>query len=112
LQGGAEQSAHKATCSFAMTPSTHLPPSSKRVKELLGSCGGMTHKDLVLQSKLSPRTVRYALKILKEKNLLVEKFNFRDARRTIYLDRAQWSSSHRHTGQQAADSGEMKVMPA
>lgn len=50
-----------------------------------------------MASNLSPRTVRYALKVLKEKDLLVEKFNFRDARRTIYLDKAQWYSSHQNS---------------
>ena len=70
-----------------MSQYTHLPPSSRRVQELLGSSGGMTHKDIVMRTNLSPRTVRYALKILKEKNLLVEKFNFRDARQIIYQNR-------------------------
>ncbi|GEM_PF-238328 len=91
-----------------MTPLPHLPPSSRRVKELLGSYGGMTHKDIVMASNLSPRTVRYALKVLKEKDLLVEKFNFRDARRTIYLDKAQWYSSHPHAAQQ----GGLREYPA
>ena len=89
-------------------PLPHLPPSSRRVKELLGSYGGMTHKDIVLASNLSPRTVRYALKVLKEKDLLVEKFNFRDARRTIYLDKAQWYSSHPHAGTHS-ESGEFSA---
>jgi predicted transcriptional regulator len=44
----------------------------------------MTHKDLVQKTHLAPRTVRYALKKLKEKQLIIEKFNFRDARQIIY----------------------------
>ena len=47
----------------------------------------MTHKDLVKKSKLAPRTVRYALKKLKEHQLIIEKFNFRDARQIIYQNK-------------------------
>jgi len=65
-----------------------LPPSSKTVLEILGRGGAMTHKDLVMQSKLAPRTVRYALKKLKERQLIIEKFNFRDARQIIYQNRS------------------------
>jgi predicted transcriptional regulator len=64
-----------------------LPPSSKTVLEILSNGGAMTHKDLVQKTNLAPRTVRYALKKLKEKQLIIEKFNFRDARQIIYQDR-------------------------
>ena len=64
-----------------------LPPSSKTVLQLLESGGAMTHKDLVKKSKLAPRTVRYALKKLKEHQLIIEKFNFRDARQIIYQNK-------------------------
>jgi DNA-binding transcriptional ArsR family regulator len=47
----------------------------------------MTHKDLVSRTNLAPRTVRYALKKLKERHLIIEKFNFRDARQIIYQNR-------------------------
>ncbi len=47
----------------------------------------MTHKELVSRSNLAPRTVRYALKKLKENHLIIEKFNFKDARQIIYLPR-------------------------
>lgn len=47
----------------------------------------MTHKELVKKSNLAPRTVRYALKKLKENHLIIEKFNFRDARQIIYQNR-------------------------
>jgi len=66
---------------------TTLPPSSKTVLEILDSGGAMTHKDLVEKTRLAPRTVRYALKKLKEKQLIIEKFNFRDARQIIYQNR-------------------------
>jgi len=67
---------------------TQLPPSSKTVLEILDAGGAMTHKDLVQKSHLAPRTVRYALKKLKERQLIIEKFNFRDARQIIYQNRA------------------------
>ncbi|HJX56579.1 MAG TPA: helix-turn-helix domain-containing protein [Methanoregula sp.] len=67
---------------------TTLPPSSKTVLEILDSGGAMTHKDLVEKTRLAPRTVRYALKKLKEKQLIIEKFNFRDARQIIYQNRS------------------------
>lgn len=61
-----------------------LPPSQKNVLEILCAEGAMTHKDLVSKSASSPRTVRYALKKLKEKNLLIEKMNMHDMRQIIY----------------------------
>jgi predicted transcriptional regulator len=65
-------------------PGNNLPPSSKTVLSLLEAGGAMTHKEIVSQSNLAPRTVRYALKKLKENHLIIEKFNFRDARQIIY----------------------------
>jgi DNA-binding transcriptional ArsR family regulator len=64
-----------------------LPPSSKAVLQLLDEVGEMTHKEIVRKSNLAPRTVRYALKKLKENHLIIEKFNFRDARQIIYQNR-------------------------
>ena len=66
----------------------HLPPSSKTVLSLLEAGGAMTHKEIVSRSNLAPRTVRYALKKLKENHLIIEKFNFRDARQIIYQGKA------------------------
>ena len=72
-----------------MQPAT-LPPSSKTVLQILDDGGSMTHKDIVQQSRLAPRTVRYALKKLKERGLIIEKFNFRDARQIIYQNRSSY----------------------
>ncbi len=69
----------------------------------------MTHKDLVMRSHLSPRTVRYAIRILKENNLIVEKFNFRDARRIIYLNKEQWAQSQLVRQQAAGPYGVMQT---
>jgi len=67
---------------------TTLPPSSRTVLGILNAGGAMTHKDIVAKSKLAPRTVRYALKKLKDRHLIIEKFNFRDARQIIYQNRS------------------------
>jgi predicted transcriptional regulator len=67
-----------------MTP---LPPSSKTVLRILDRGGAMTHKDIVMKSHCSPRTVRYALKRLKEHELIIEKMNIRDMRQIIYQNR-------------------------
>jgi predicted transcriptional regulator len=67
----------------------NLPPSSRAVLQLLDEGGAMTHKEIVRKSNLAPRTVRYALKKLKENHLIIEKFNFRDARQIIYQNREQ-----------------------
>ena len=74
-----------------MYPTT-LPPSSKTVLATLDAGGAMTHKDLVEKTHLAPRTVRYALKKLKERHLIIEKFNFRDARQIIYLQKTAEAS--------------------
>ena len=66
----------------------HLPQSSKTVLSLLEAGGAMTHKQIVSQCNLAPRTVRYALKRLKENHMIIEKFNFRDARQIIYQGKA------------------------
>lgn len=44
----------------------------------------MTQKDIVRQTYLPARTVRYALNRLKEENVLQERFYFPDARQSLY----------------------------
>ncbi len=44
----------------------------------------MTHKEIVRKTHCSPRTIRYALKKLKERQLLIEKMNMQDLRQIIY----------------------------
>jgi predicted transcriptional regulator len=61
-----------------------LPQSSKIILEILGTNGAMTHKDIVRRSHFSSRTIRYALKKLKENKLLIEKMNMQDMRQIIY----------------------------
>lgn len=61
-----------------------LPPSAKLVYKVLENDGQLTQKDLVERTALPSRTVRYAIGRLKEKNLLVERFYFIDARQSLY----------------------------
>jgi DNA-binding MarR family transcriptional regulator len=70
-----------------------LPPSSKTVLSILEENGEMTHKDIVKKSHIAPRTVRYAIRKLKEQHLIIEKFNFRDARQIIYLGKTGQKSA-------------------
>ena len=62
----------------------NLPNSCYAVLQLLEQTGIQTHKDLVHGTGLAPRTVRYALRKLKERGLIIEKFNFHDARQMLY----------------------------
>ena len=61
-----------------------LPPSSKIILRILGTEGAMTHKEIVKKTHCHPRTVRYALRKLKERKLLIEKMNMQDMRQIIY----------------------------
>ena len=62
-----------------------MPESCHTVLEQLQRTGSQTHKDLVVGTGLAPRTVRYALRRLKEQGFIIEKFNFHDARQMLYL---------------------------
>lgn len=64
-----------------------LPQSSKTVLRILGTESGPTHKDIVQRSHCSPRTVRYALKKLKEQDLIVQRMNMKDMRQIFYGNR-------------------------
>lgn len=70
--------------SFNNIKRSELPPSANKILNLLDGGEVKTHKDLVKESNLASRTVRYALKRLKEKDLIIERFNFRDARQILY----------------------------
>ncbi len=51
---------------------------------MLESSGFLTQKDIVRQTYLPARTVRYALNRLKEEKILQERFYFQDARQNLY----------------------------
>ncbi|HEY9246506.1 MAG TPA: helix-turn-helix domain-containing protein [Candidatus Methanoperedens sp.] len=61
-----------------------LPPSAKLVFKILEQNGLLTQKQIMRESYLPPRTVRYALSRLKENALLEERFYFKDARQSLY----------------------------
>ena len=62
-----------------------LPPSAQAVLELLEDGKPRTFKEMTKQADIAPRTIRYAIKRLKDNDLIIEKFNFRDARRVISI---------------------------
>jgi len=61
-----------------------LPPSAKLVLHTLRSSGPLTQKSLIEKTGLSPRTVKNALKILRQCELIKEIPNFKDLRVKIY----------------------------
>jgi len=62
----------------------HLPPSASTVLRTLERHGSLTQKDIIRESELPARTVRFAICRLREKRLIVEQFCFRDARQSLY----------------------------
>lgn len=61
-----------------------LPPSAISVLGILALRGPLTHKQLVENAPLPPRTVRYALARLREDGRIVETWSLRDARQSYY----------------------------
>ena len=61
-----------------------LSPSVKLVFKVLEYRGLMTQKELVAESYLPPRTVRYALTRLKKEGILEERLYYKDARQCLY----------------------------
>ena len=62
----------------------HLPPSAKLVYKVLENGSQLTQKDLIRETSLPSRTVRYALNRLKEEQFLIERHYFIDARQSLY----------------------------
>ncbi len=62
----------------------YLSPSVKLVFKVLEYRGLMTQKELVAESYLPPRTVRYALSRLKKEGILEERLYYKDARQSLY----------------------------
>jgi len=61
-----------------------LSPSVKLVFKVLEYKGLLTQKELVAESYLPPRTVRYALDRLKKEGILEERLYYKDARQSLY----------------------------
>jgi len=54
------------------------------VYKVLEQGGQLTQKDLIRETTLPSRTVRYALNRLREENFLIERHYFVDARQSLY----------------------------
>ncbi|MFC4988197.1 MULTISPECIES: helix-turn-helix domain-containing protein [Saliphagus] len=63
---------------------TDLPPSAKLVFKVLEYDGPLTQKQIVEESMLSARTVRYALERLEGIGIVDEDIYFADARQSLY----------------------------
>ncbi|USZ71073.1 ArsR family transcriptional regulator [Natronosalvus halobius] len=63
---------------------TDLPPSAKLVYKVLEYDGPLTQKQIVEESMLSARTVRYALERLSDIGTVDENIYFADARQSLY----------------------------
>jgi len=61
-----------------------LPPSAKLVFKVLEYKGSLTQKEIVDESMLSARTVRYALERLEDIGVVEENIYFADARQNLY----------------------------
>lgn len=61
-----------------------LPPSSKLVAKVLEYNDTLTQTELAEETLLPPRTVRYALNRLEEKDVVESRFSFSDARKRLY----------------------------
>jgi predicted transcriptional regulator len=61
-----------------------LPPSAKLVFKVLEYKGSLTQKEIVDESMLSARTVRYALERLEDIGVVDEDIYFADARQNLY----------------------------
>jgi predicted transcriptional regulator len=71
-----------------------LPPSAKLVFKVLEYDGPLTQKQIVEESMLSARTVRYALERLEEIGIVDEDVYFADARQSLYeLDEEAMASA-------------------
>ena len=62
----------------------HLPPSAKLVYAIIRANRQMTQKEIIRESYLPERTVRYALSRLKAENVLAEYLSIADARQSLY----------------------------
>ena len=61
-----------------------LPPSGKLVLKVLDVNGEMTQSQIATETRLSKRTVRYALDTLRDAGVLRERMYFPDARQSLY----------------------------
>lgn len=70
---------------WGLLPSMSLPRSAITVLGVLATRGPLTHKDIVASSPIPARTVRFALRRLREEGRVLERPNFRDSRQSYYV---------------------------
>ena len=61
-----------------------LPPSAKLVFKVLEYQGQLSQKEIIEETMLPPRTVRYALSLLMSEGLITKKLSLRDSRQGLY----------------------------
>lgn len=61
-----------------------MPPSAKLVAKVLETESALSQGQLVDESLLPDRTVRYALNRLEEVDLVESRYSFQDARKQVY----------------------------
>ncbi|MFW9980801.1 MAG: sugar kinase [Candidatus Thorarchaeota archaeon] len=61
-----------------------LPPSAKLVFKVLEYKGQLSQKEIIEETLLPPRTVRYALSLLMSEGLVNKKISLRDSRQGMY----------------------------
>ena len=61
-----------------------LPPSAKLVYKVLEYEGELTQAEIAAESRLCPRTVRYALAKLEARDVVDSRVHLEDARQSVY----------------------------
>jgi DNA-binding MarR family transcriptional regulator len=61
------------------------PPSASKIIRVIENNGPMTSKDIVENTNLAPRTVRYALKRLVAEGVVARVPNLTDLRQTLFM---------------------------
>tara|TARA_B100001971_G_C17869057_1_gene372257 strand:+ start:164 stop:511 length:348 start_codon:yes stop_codon:yes gene_type:complete len=79
-----ENKLKKRTSTSTTKETKSLPPSAKLVYKLLSYEGNLTQKEVINISNLPERTVRYALELLLNKQLITQQPYLNDARQTVY----------------------------
>lgn len=62
-----------------------LPPSAQTVYEVLNEEGPATHKELLTEMEMPGRTIRYAVKRLKEAGIIGERCKLMDCRQCYFF---------------------------
>lgn len=71
-----------------------LPPSAKLVFKTLEYQGKLTQKQLVEETMLSARTVRFAINKLADAEVVTSQINIHDARQQIYTLAPEFQTDH------------------